>query len=140
MRRFFAALICLLAIACTTPAQEPAADQPRRRTTLVPVSPGGEGTCPRLINILQTIEVPLQLIADGGTPVSFTDDLRRAGRELQGATYTTSGAVKTFATGLGGDLMALTDALDAGENGAAVARGDVVTNRVRNLRHACTSP
>lgn len=99
-----------------------------------------QAPAPRITSILQSIEVPLQLIAEGGTPVSFTDDLRRAGRELKGATYTTSGAVKTYATGLGGDLLTLTDALDAGENGAAVATGDVVTNRVRNLRHACTNP
>lgn len=139
MRRLFAALLCLLVVACTPTAQPSARDSsPRYRATLAPVSPSGEPPCVGVSRILQGIEVPLQLIEDGGTPVTFSADLRRAGRELKGVAKASYEPVKSYASGLGGDLLTLTDALDTGRSGAAVATGDVVTNRVRNLRHACT--
>ncbi|MFE4651514.1 hypothetical protein [Streptomyces sp. NPDC056707] len=96
--------------------------------------------CTGISRVLQSIEVPLQLIADGGTPVTFVEDLQAAGRQLQGLSAASPEPVKSYASGLSGDLLALVAALDAKENGAAVQIGDVVTNRVRNLRHACTRP
>lgn len=135
--------ILLFAVSCT----EVPADQPERgprATVSHPVAVtetvarvSKEEACATVDAALDRLEVPLQLLADGGTPVSWTDDYRDGAETFHKVGKTGPGTVGSFAEGLGKDLDRLVTALDTEQTGAAKAIGDVVTNRVRNLKNAC---
>ncbi|MFD7242787.1 hypothetical protein [Streptomyces massasporeus] len=86
---------------------------------------------------LQRLEVPLDLVADGDTPVSWVDDFWDGAKVFHRVGREGPGTVAYFADGLGGDLDRLVTAPDAQQAAAAKAIGEVVTNRVRNLTNAC---
>ncbi|MFB7111715.1 hypothetical protein [Streptomyces sp. NPDC056291] len=104
-------------------------------TTVVRVSQ--KEACARVDSALDRLRDPLQLLADGGTPVSWTDDFRQGASVFHQIGQAAPGTVGYFTEGLGGDLDRLVTALDARENGAVPAIGDVITNRVRNLKNTC---
>ncbi|WP_405815584.1 hypothetical protein OG241_13685 [Streptomyces sp. NBC_01390] len=96
-----------------------------------------EEACATVDAALGRLEVPLQLLADGGTPVSWVDDYRDGAKTFHKVGKEGPGTVGYFAEGLGGDLDRLVTALDGQQTAAAKAIGDVVTNRARNLKGAC---
>ncbi|WP_159031103.1 hypothetical protein [Streptomyces acidiscabies] len=93
--------------------------------------------CAQVDAALDRLELPLQLLADGGTPVSWTDDYRDGAKTFHKVGVEGPGTVGYFAEGLGGDLDRLVAALNNEQTGAVKAIGDVVTNRIRNLKYAC---
>lgn len=139
--RLAASLILLLVVGCAGAH----ADRPvqEARTTVSPVeSPtvvrvSKTKACARVDATLDRMELPLQLLADGGTPVSFTDDYMSGAKTFHQIGKQAPGTVAYFAEGLGGDLDRLVTALDGQQTAAAKAIGDVVTNRVRNLKNSC---
>ncbi|MEU1554304.1 hypothetical protein ABZ517_16495 [Streptomyces scabiei] len=86
---------------------------------------------------LDRLDLPLDLLADGGTPVSWSDDFRKAAVTFHQVGREAPGTVAYFAEGLGGDLDRLVPALEHQQTATAKAIGEVVTNRVRNLKAAC---
>lgn len=109
-------------------------------TSVVPpavVRVGKTEACARVHATLDRLELPLQLLADGGTPVSWSEDFVDAAQTFHKVGREGPGTVASFAEGLGGDLDRLVTALDSGTTGAVPAIGDVVTNRIRNLKNAC---
>ncbi|MEU0411737.1 hypothetical protein ABZ307_28500 [Streptomyces griseorubiginosus] len=93
--------------------------------------------CAQVDAALDRLEVPLQLLADGGTPVSWTDAFEDGAVTFHKVGRAGPGTVGYFAEGLGGDLDRLVAALNSEQTASAKAVGDVVTNRVRNLKNAC---
>ncbi|MCX4232794.1 hypothetical protein [Streptomyces ortus] len=93
--------------------------------------------CATVNAALERLETPLQLLAEGGTPVSWTDDYRDGAKTFHRVGATGPGAVGSLSEGLGDDLDRLVVALDKEQTAAARAIGDVVTNRVRTLKYTC---
>ncbi|MFJ8935344.1 hypothetical protein ACIRL0_06445 [Streptomyces sp. NPDC102365] len=134
-------LILLLAVGCDEgPAVE--LEQENRATVSAPVGETVARTtraeaCATVNAALERLETPLQLLAEGGTPVSWTDDYRDGAKTFHQVGKTGPGAVGSFSEGLGDDLDRLVVALDKQQTAAAKAIGDVVTNRVRTLKYTC---
>ncbi|MFD6035714.1 hypothetical protein ACFWHF_14405 [Streptomyces griseoincarnatus] len=134
-------LVLVLAVGCVAvPPDRPAREA---RTTVAPVAPttvvrvSKKEACADVDAILGRMELPLQLLADGGTPVSFTDDYASGAKRFHQIGAQAPGAVAYLAEGLGGDLDRLVKALNTQQTGAAKAVGEVVTQRVVNLENAC---
>ncbi len=96
-----------------------------------------EEACDRVGSGLERVREPLDLIADGGTPVSYSGDLRRAADVFTQIGQVGPDTVGYFAAGLGEDLNRLVAAMDDELTATAKAVGEVVTQRVVNLENAC---
>ncbi|MBA5222208.1 hypothetical protein H1X69_12355 [Streptomyces griseoaurantiacus] len=137
----FLLLILLLAAGCSV--GEPGKPIAGGRTTASTPAPEAvvritqKAACARVDVLLDGLETPLELLADGTTPVSWSDDFRQAAPGFHQVGREGPGAVGYFAEGLGGDLDRLVPALEGRRTAEARAVGEVVTNRVRNLRNAC---
>ncbi|WP_405580213.1 hypothetical protein [Streptomyces sp. NBC_01190] len=94
-------------------------------------------SCAKARAVLDGIQTPLGLLDDGGTPITWADELRAAGKRLGALGSITPAPVGTFEAGLSSDLDRLTAALDAKENGAVAPTADVIHNRIKNLTYQC---
>ncbi|MGC5565353.1 hypothetical protein ACPYPG_21295 [Streptomyces sp. FR-108] len=135
-------LFLLLAVGCDEgPAgeleQEPRVTVSESATETVTRTTRTEA-CATVSAALGRLEVPLQLLAEGGTPVSWTDDYRDGAKTFHRVGKTGPGMVGSFSEGLGSDLDRLVVALDKEQTAAVKAIGNVVTNRVRTLKYTCS--
>lgn len=147
MRATFAALtaaVFLLACGCTPDSTEPAKGHPATASKVagtptkkdeVPLSKAA--SCTKAHAALDAIRTPLDLLKHGGTPVSFTDDLRTAQTRFATLGAATPAPVGTFEAGLGTDLDRLTTALDAGQTSTVHAVADVISGRINQLTYQC---
>lgn len=145
-RRLLAALLTPLLLtvtACTPDAPHKdshptrtvrLAGTPRARTT-TPLSKAS--SCAQARTVLDGIQTPLGLLKQGGTPVSWTDDLRTAGERFRRLGASTAPPVGTFETGVSADLGHITAALDVGQSGTVHAVTDVLTSRISQLTYQC---
>jgi hypothetical protein len=96
-----------------------------------------KASCAQARTALDGIRTPLDLLKQGGTPVSWTDDLRAAQARFAVLGAATNPPVGTFEAGLSEDLDRLTAALDAQETSTVHAVADVISGRINNLTYQC---